>query len=419
MIDLFVVVGAALSISFICSVLEAVLFSISHSFVGVLKEDGDRVGVWLSHMREHMDEPIAAILTLNTIGHTVGAAMGGAVALRVFGDKWIALFSAVLTFAILIFSEIIPKTLGARYWKQLARPSAYVLRALIFVMKPIVGPLGFFNRLISPKGDAAPRVSRAELEVLAGIGRHEGSIDEEEWQVVTNIINLDQVKVGHVMTPRTSVVAIPADKTVAEAQEVMLDEGRLRLPVFEDSVDSVVGVLLARDLWRAHRDGVTDVREVMRPPRFVPASKSVEDLLGEMRSERIKMAVVLDEFGGTAGIVTLEDLIEEIVGEIHDEHESDPMPFEDVGENVTRIGGNVPVRDVNEKFNLKLPEDVADTIGGFVFGKIGRVASRGDRVPVEGGVFRVEKVEGRRVRLVVFQPNSAAEGKEGLQDDFK
>ena len=405
MTALLFVIGAALTISFICSILEAVLLSTTPSFVAVLRERGERAGTLLHRMRKNIDEPIAAILTLNTIAHTVGAVVGGALALEAFGSKWIALFSAILTFAILVFSEIVPKTLGATYWQRLATPTAYVLRGLMTVLKPVLVPLGWISRLLTPRGKTGPRVSRAELEVLADIGRREGAIDQEEWQVVTNVINLDQVRVSQVMTPRTDIVAVPVEASVDEAKTLMLDEGRLRLPVYEGSIDSVVGVLLARDLWRADRDGVRDVRPVMRAPHFVPAGKVVEQLLGEMRGRRIKMAIVLDEYGGTAGLVTLEDLIEEIVGEIHDEHEKEALPFEEAADGATLIRGDVPVPDVNERCGLDLPEDVNDTIGGYVFGRIGRVPAVRDAVVVDGGRFRVSAIDGRRITSILFAPD--------------
>src|SRR5690606_13338388 len=165
-------------------------------------------------------------------------------------------------------------------------------------------------------------------------------------------------------------------------QRIMLEEGHLRLPVYDGTIDNIIGVLLARDLWRAAREGVTNLREVMRPPQFVPESKPVEDLIREMRHQRIRMAIVLDEYGGTAGLVTLEDLIEEIVGEIHDEHEQDPLPFEEEREGEIRISGSVPLFEVNERFGLALPENLYETIGGYVFGTLGRVAKVGDEVPV-------------------------------------
>jgi putative hemolysin len=404
MTNLLLVVGLALAVSFLCSILESVLLSITRSFVGVLEERGERAGRLLARMQEQIDEPIAAILTLNTIGHTVGATLAGALALQVFGSRWLAAFSAALTLAILVFSEILPKTLGATYWQRLARPTAYTLQVLIVLMKPILIPLAWFNRLITPRGRRPPTVSRAELEVLAEIGRREGGLDEEEWQVVSNVMKLDEMKVGEVMTPRTQMVAVPVEATVEQAIATMLEEGHLRLPVYESSIDRVVGVLLARDLWRADREGLSSIRKVLRPPRFVPISKPVEDLIHEMRQERIKMAIVVDEFGGTAGLVTLEDLLEEIVGEIQDEHEQEPLPFEELGRGEIRIAGSVALWEVNERFGLDLPEDLYDTIGGFVFGRIGRIAEVGDEVAVDGGRFRVIRMDGRRIDRVAFYP---------------
>ncbi|HSJ31492.1 MAG TPA: hemolysin family protein [Longimicrobiales bacterium] len=405
MTTLLLVIGVSLAISFLCSILEAVLLSVSHSYVAVLQDEGDPAGDLLARMRSNIDEPIAAILTLNTIAHTIGAAMGGAIALEVFGSRWIAAFSAVLTLVILIFSEILPKTIGATLWQQLAPAAARVLRVMILLMKPILIPLAVFNRLITPKGERGSTVSRAELEVLAEIGRREGTIDQAEWEVMTNVMNLDEVRVGQVMTPRTRMVAIDVSTSLDEAQRVMLDEGHLRLPVYSERVDSIVGVLIARDLWRAAREGVRDLKTVLRPATFVPESKPVEALIREMRQQRLKMAIVLDEYGGTAGLVTLEDLIEEIVGEIQDEHEQDPLPFEEELEGEIRISGSVPVTEVNEKFELDLPEDMYETVGGFVFGTLGRVGKVGDEVSVAGGVLRVIAMDGRRIDRVAFVPD--------------
>ncbi len=399
------VLGVSLGVSFLCSVLEAVLLSVNHSFVALLREEGRRSGEFLHRMQRRIDEPISAILTLNTIAHTVGAAMGGALALQQFGEEWIAAFSAVLTFAILVFSEIIPKTIGATHWKALAGPSAYVLQAMIWVMKPILVPLSLFSRLIARGSGQGSTVSRAELEVLAEIGRREGTLDEEEWRVVTNVMNLDKVTAGEVMTPRTDIVAVPINATVDEAKGLMLDEGHLRLPVFEGSLDRILGILLARDLWQADREGAAHIRDILRPVAFAPSSKPVEDLILEMRGQRSNMVIVVDEFGGTAGLVTLEDLIEEIVGEIQDEHEADePLSFQEVGPGITRIWGGVPLREVNDRLGLDLPEDRFDTIGGYAFGSLNRVPVVGDEVVLPEGRLRVVKMRGRRVEYLRFLP---------------
>ncbi len=397
------VLGISLGVSFLCSILEAVLLSISHSYVAVLREQGRRSGVFLQRMQRRIDEPISAILTLNTIAHTVGAAMGGGLALQVFGQEWMALFSAGLTLAILLFSEILPKTLGATFWKELTPTTAYVLQILIWVMKPVLIPLGMFSSLIARDRAGQSTVSRAELEVLAEMGRREGTLAEEEWRVVTNVMNLDNVTVSEVMTPRTDIVAVPVDATVEEAKALMLDEGHLRLPVYDGSMDRITGILLARDLWQADREGVAEIRGILRPVYYAPAGKAVQDLLIEMRLQRSKMVIVVDEFGGTAGLATLEDLLEEIVGEIQDEHEADePVDFHDVGGGIIRVWGGVPVREINDRLGLDLPDDQHDTLGGFVFGALNRVPLVGDEVEVEGGRFRVVKMRGRRVEYLRF-----------------
>ena len=412
MVMLLWILGISLSISSLCSILEAVLLSVTHSYVEVLRDQGAKAGDYLHAMKLKIDEPIAAILTLNTIAHTAGAALGGARAGIVFGQAWIGVFTGVLTLIILLFSEIIPKTIGATYWQRLAKPSAHVLWWMVIVMKPILIPLNVFSQLIRREGGST--VSRAELEVLAQIGYSEGTIDKDEWLVVTNVIRLGEVTVGEVMTPRTDVVAIPRDATVEEAIEIMLEEGHLRLPVYAESIDKIEGLLLARDLWSAQRDGVTKIAEIVRPIQFLPTTKLVEDLIPEMRVQRAKMAIVIDEFGGTAGLVTLEDLIEEIVGEIQDEHEKDePLSFEDLDDGTVRIWGGVAVREVNDRLDLSVSEEPHDTLGGYVFGVLNRIGRAGDVVQLEKARLRITQMRGRRVEYVVLVRDEPTSGETG------
>ncbi len=407
LLQLAAVVGTSLSVSFLCSVLEAVLLSVNHSYVAVLQGRGDRAGDILARMKRQIDEPIAAILTLNTIAHTVGATVGGALAIIVFGGGVaVGVFTAALTFAVLVLSEIIPKTIGATFCKPLARPTAHLLRIMVFVMRPALVPLGYLSRWIKPRRARQATISRAEIEALAEIGRREGALDEDEFRVMSNVMQLDEIDVGEVMTPRIDIVAVPQGATVREAMDLMLDTGKLRLPVHEDSLDRIVGVLLARDLWRAARDGESGIREITRPVPFAPATKPVEDLIREMRARSTKLAIVLDEFGGTAGLVTLEDLIEEIVGEFRDEHESDlPRDFVDTGGGRIVIWGGTPVKDVEDRLGIDLGEDY-DTIGGYVFGALDRIGRIGDSVETGAGEFRIVRVRRRRIEYVVFVPGA-------------
>jgi CBS domain containing-hemolysin-like protein len=399
------IVGVSLAVSFLCSILEAILLSVTHGYVHVLQDRGSKAGEILSRMHRQVDEPIAAILALNTIANTFGAALGGALAFRIWGDASTAIFSAGLTLAILLFSEILPKTLGATQWPKLAPPAAFVLRGLIFLTKPLVIPLTWYARLITPRQGRPSTISRSELRVLARIGRKEGAIDEDEWRVVSSMMTLDEVPVGEVMTPRTDMVAVPVAASVEEAMTLMLNEGHLRLPVFDESLDHIVGILLARDLWRADRAGEKEIRSIMRPAQFSPARKPVDDLIAEMRKERVKMTIVVDEFGGTAGLVTLEDLLEEIVGEIQDEHEADePEGFTELDSGAVRVLGGVPLREASETLGFGLPDDDYDTVAGFVFGRLNRIPRIGDRVEVDNGSFQVIRMRGRRIEFLLFFP---------------
>ena len=274
-------------------------------------------------------------------------------------------------------------------------------------MKPILWPLGWISRSLTPKGEQST-VSRDELAVLTEIGRREGTLDEEEWQVMNRIIRLDEVSVGEVMTPRMDMTAIPANATIEEVQDIMLGTGHLRVPVYQETVDNIIGILVARDVWRASHSGIQDLNQLIRDVPFAPTSKPVEDLIPEMRAERVKMAIVVDEFGGTAGLVTLEDLIEEIVGEIQDEHESDePIPFQQTGDGSLRVWGGVSLRDAIARLGFTLmpdEEEGYDTIGGLVFGRLNRLPLMGDTVKVDGGVLQVAKVRGRRIEYLLFLP---------------
>lgn len=404
MTTLILVVGTSILISFICSIMEAVFLSITQAHVALLKEEQPKIGKTLAILRKNIDQPIAAILTLNTVAHTVGASLGGALALRAFGDHYMAAFSAVLTFLILVLSEIFPKTLGANYWRQLTPFTVLSLRGLIFAMKPLLIPLSWLNGAISPAKQKEVTVTRTDLAILAGIGRREGSIDDDEWQVVKNVIRLDEMRVREIMTPRIDMIAVPISASIAEAKQIMLEAGHFRLPVYVETMDEIVGIVVARELFTADSYGETLLQPIVREPYCIPDSKLVDDLIREMRALKIKMAIVIDEFGGTAGLVTLEDLIEQIVGEIQDEHEQEPQQFRKLEDGSLKISGYVPLDEINDKLNAELPTDLYDTIGGFIFGELGRIPVVGDEVHCDAGTFKVASMEGLRVARLIFIP---------------
>lgn len=325
MIVLIVYFLLAVLISFLCSILEAVLLSVSHAHIELLNRDGHRSGQILKNLKNRVDRPLAAILTLNTVANTVGAAGVGAQALKVFGSGWVALVSGLLTFIILVFSEVIPKTLGASYWKRLAPFAAYAISGLIIICYPMVVFLRAVSRLIGRKGASEARVTRRELSALAGIGADEGTLMGKEKRVIQNLLRLKYIRAGDVMTPRSVITALPQELTVAE---VMSREEELkfsRIPVYEENVDRVTGLVLRIRILEAQSagNGHLTLADLAQPIYAVPETKSIAGILDEFIKRHEHLFIVVDEYGGTEGIVTLEDAIETLLGvEIVDEFDS-------------------------------------------------------------------------------------------------
>lgn len=318
---LFFYVMVALCISFLCSVLEAVLFSTSVSYVELMVEQGSRAGKLMQKHKENVERPISAILTLNTIAHTAGAAGAGAEAAAVFGNEYIGMISAVLTLLILVFSEIIPKTIGAVYWKQLNPFAAYVIRGLVIVLFPVVRVFEVMTSLLRPK-NGEPTVTRLEFEVMANIGLQEGALIERENQIVRNLLHLHNVTVETIMTPRTVLMAVKKDLTVQEVIEEYPSIPFSRIPLYGESIDHINGYALRHEIFERMATGEHFVRleELCHEMHAVPETNSVGQVMDEFITRKEQVFLVVDEFGGTAGVITLEDVIESLLGiEITDE----------------------------------------------------------------------------------------------------
>ncbi|MHC4136866.1 MAG: CNNM domain-containing protein [Planctomycetota bacterium] len=311
----------AVGVSFLCSMLEASLLSLPVSYVKVLEEKGSRVGRLLLAMKINIDRPLAAILTLNTIAHTVGAAGVGAQAAVVFGSHVVGIASAVMTLLILVVSEIIPKTLGAVHAKRLAGPTAYATRTMIVVCWPIIVALEWVNRLLGARREAQ-RLSRAELAATLRLGQQAGALEKREYRVVANLLAMSKARLSGILTPRTVLFALPEKRTVAEVEAEHAPLRFARIPVYRETPDTVTGYVARFDLSRAAAkgEGGLTLRSLARPITAFPEQASAADALESLLEKREHIALVVDEYGGTAGIVTLEDILEELLGqEIVDE----------------------------------------------------------------------------------------------------
>ncbi len=314
-------VAMALGVSFLCSVMEAVLLSVTPAYVALLTEKGLPVGRSLRALKEEVDRPLAAILSLNTIAHTVGAAGAGAQAAVVFGSAYIGVASAVLTFLILVFSEIIPKTLGALYWRSLAPLVTRILIPTIWVMWPLVKMAQGLTVLMS-RGEKAGTLRRDEFPALADVGVREGVLHEDESRMVRSLLKFAELRVEDVMTPRTVVFALSERSTVAQVLESNPEMIFARIPVYEKNIDQITGLVLRHDVLLAATRGQEDetLESIKREIMTVAPTLGLRVLLDRLRGARSHMALVVSEYGGTMGVITLEDAIETLIGlEIMDE----------------------------------------------------------------------------------------------------
>jgi len=325
-LDLLILYFAlAVGISFICSILEAVLLSINMSYISLLEKENPKAGRLLRLQKVEISKSIASILILNTIAHTLGAAAVGAQAAILFGNDAVVVISVIMTFAILFLSEIIPKTIGALYWKQLAPFTAYSIRMLIWITYPVIlTTLAVTNRISKGKEDANT-LTKEELLQSMLLSEDDGVIDEKESDVIENILNLDNVKVGEVLTPRSVVFAIDEKMTIKEIIETKEDIFKFsRIPVYRESIEEVVGLVMTKRIFKQalEDDGVTVgsiKKEIFAINENVPVSKALDLFI----AKKDHMFLVMDNYDQTEGILTLEDCVETVLGvEIVDESDS-------------------------------------------------------------------------------------------------
>ena len=315
----------ALFVSFLCSLLESVLLSLSIAHVSVMEKEGGKAGKLMAELKENINRPLAAILTINTIANTVGAAGVGAQTNIIYGNEWVALASGILTMCILIFSEIIPKTLGAMYSKSFAAFTAYTIRGLMVIAWPFV----IFSETMSSlmnrgKNGGGLKASREELLAMAEISEDEGSIDQQEGDIIENLIKLDDMPVEDIMTPRSVMFCLKCDETVGEVVEKHSPIAFSRIPVYKEGLDHIIGIVNRYDLVNKQAEDQFHIvmQDLMKPIRSVKEKTSVSDVLDLFVKHREQMFFVTDDFATTTGLITLEDAIETLLGvEIVDEHD--------------------------------------------------------------------------------------------------
>ena len=323
------------------------------------------------------------------------------------GGIAVVLVTLAIGYLNIVVGEISPKSLALQHAERIALVCAGPLMALSYVLSPLVRLVTWSsNILVKPFGGVArfapPILTEEELKMLVETGEEEGVLEEEEKEMIHSIFEFTDTVVRKVMTPRIDMKAVEVNEPVEELLKVIMDEGHSRVPVYEESIDNIVGVVHAKDVLRAlHENGGTiTIRELMNPPYIIPENKKVDELLAEFKKSKIQMAIVVDEYGGTAGLATVEDLLEEIVGDIMDEYDVEEPMVEVIDENTAIADARTPIDDINELMGLELSEEEFDTIGGLVFGLVGKQPIQGEKVEYLNVDMIVEKTDGPRIEKV-------------------
>ena len=399
--------GLSLLITAIATAAQASLFYINRNRLRNLVEGGlprDQA------ILKVFDEPTAiftTVLVLGTVG-IVGTVVS-AILLALEPEllwPWGALAVAAIALLVLLLVQIVARTVAVAKAEATAILLLRPLRAFGMILGPLLLPLRALERgglrLLGHERPTEPSaVAQQELRLLVESVEDSAALEQDEREMIHGIFEMSQRPAREVMVPRVDMVAEGCDATVRQVLDRVVASGYSRIPIYQDNPDNVVGIVYAKDILGHLREGTLDdpVAPIARPPYFVPDTKKVDELLHDLQRERVHMAIVVDEYGGTAGILTIEDLIEEIVGEIRDEYDvHEEQPLEQVSESEAVVDARTPLRDVNEALDLHLNVDEFDTLGGLVYHELGKVPADGDEIRVNGGLVRVLSTQGRRIK---------------------
>jgi putative hemolysin len=409
-IAMAVAIVVLITISILTAVAETALVRISKAKASALADEGRPGGAALAYLVAQPERWLNALLLVVLICQIVQASLTGVLAGNLFGGWGVIIATGLNVSIMYVLAETAPKTWAIQHTERAALGAARPVKWLAD-FAPLRGLAKAFivitNVILPGKGlKEGPYVSEEELLAVAAEAHESMAIDQDERNLIESIIEFGDTVVREVMVPRPDMVTVNHDFRIADVMEVVILNGYSRIPVLGEGIDDVIGLVFAKDLMRAERDGREDepVSDLVRPAKAVPETKPVAELLREMQADQFHMAVVIDEHGGTAGVVTLEDLIEELVGEIVDEFDTEDDRVEHIPSGGVRIKGSLSVDDANDQLPVDLPEGEYDTVGGLVLAELGRMAVAGDAVEVPGARLTVERVQGRRImRLRIEQ----------------
>ena len=377
-----------------------------------LAEEGDKRAERVLRLLDHPEQTLNSVLLVLLACQMISATLLGTVLEPAFGTAGVVLGMVIEITVVFTFAEVAPKTFAIQHAER-AVMSVSGLLVFLTKFRPLRvltrGFIGLANIVLPGKGlRGGPFVTEDDLLTMADVAAQEASIETEERELIHSIFEFGDTVVREVMVPRPDMVAVDADATVDEAIRIAIAAGKSRLPAYNETTDDIVGLVFLKDLVTrsGSGEGNEPVRQMLRHSHFVPESKRVAELLRQMQTEKFHMAIVIDEHGGTAGVVTMEDLLEEIVGEITDEYDVDEPQVERLAGGALRVPGRTPIDELKELLGEELPSGEWDTVGGLVFDALGHVPIEGECARVNGFEFCAERVQGRRIVSVRIAPSA-------------
>jgi CBS domain containing-hemolysin-like protein len=378
-----------------------------------LEEEGRKGAKALARISENPAQYLNVVLLVLLLIQLGGTTLATTVAVRHLHQAGEIISTAAMTILLFVFAEVTPKTFAVQQTDRVALR----LAPMVVWMTAAIGPVAknlikLANVIIPGKGlPQGPFVTEQEIRAMAEVASEESAIEEGEKELIHSIFEFGDTIVREVMVPRPDMAVAPVQSSVRDVLDLILRRGYSRIPVYGESIDDIVGVVYAKDLLRHLHAGKGDVPidKIMREAYFVPETKKVSDLLKDMQLRRVHIAIVLDEYGSTAGLVTIEDLLEEIVGEIVDEYDREEPQIEPVNDHTYRVNGRMPIDEVNDVLEVDLPHEEWDTVAGLMYGLLGAVPTQGEAVSYDNLTFTAEKVQGRRIAKVLIQRRDGEE----------
>jgi putative hemolysin len=421
---LSVLLAVGLVLAAFAAAAETALTSVSRLRMRSLADDGNPRARRVVRLHADPNGYLSTILSVNTVAVIVAST---ATALIVAGNAHSitqALSTVALSVFVLVFCEIAPKSLALRFSERMALRLAAPVQLITWVLRPLVSALTVVSRLLlrlATRGrPPGPFVTEDELKLIVAMGEREGVVEQEERQMIDGILEMTDKPIHEVMVPRVDVVGVEASRSVGDLISLIIEHGHSRIPVFESTMDNVVGVIYAKDLIRhgIRSDDSRPLRAIAREPYFTPESKHVGELLREMQRRKVHMAVVVEEHGGTAGIVTFEDLIEEIVGPIRDEYDiGEQEDFTFLSDREVVVSARYSVDDTAELLHIDIGETEADTIGGLVYERLGEIPKPGASIPLGPATLTVESVRRHAIQSVrIVSPEAFLSDHDGAPD---